>query len=82
MGVGIDTGERGGKKKGNKYKCDATGSALDTQTLNSLLFAKKENATVKATGRPTLHQGNTQRDVVETHLLLISEIDSLKRFLI
>ena len=38
VGVGI-----GGRvKKQSKYKCDATGSALDTQTLNSFLFAKKK----------------------------------------
>jgi hypothetical protein len=40
VGVGIG----GGKKKKVNTKCDATGSALDTQTptLNSLLFAKKK----------------------------------------
>jgi hypothetical protein len=38
VGVGI-----GGRvKKQSKYKCDATGSELDTKTLNSFLFAKKK----------------------------------------
>lgn len=85
VGVGIDREGRERereKKERNKYKCDATGSALDTQTLNSLLFAKKEKGHNESDRPADITSGEHTARCRWNSFSFDFKIDSLKRFLI